>query len=165
MGDPMIQATARVLKNLIEVRVGEELWLGRPVEAAQEGLGRRIAALFSTDYHVFRPAAPTEVAATVSYRAKADEIRIQVGEEHWRTKSTTFGPMTVNYGGIGYTINERLTGRFAILNGQTPVGVGQLGFRSCQIRDYPPDLEVFFGLLSLGYVIRTLTWEMAFSVR
>jgi hypothetical protein len=156
----MIQATARVLKNIIELRVGDEPWVARPVESSQDGLGRRIAALFSTDYHVFRPAAPAEVAATVSYRAKSDEIRIQVGEDHWKTHATTFGPMTFDYGGVHYSINERLTGRFVILNGETPVGMGQLGFRSCQLRDYPPDLEVFFGHLALGYVIRTLTWEM-----
>ncbi len=156
----MIQATARVLKNEIEIRVGGDLWTGRPVEATQEGLGRRIAALFSTDYQVLRPAPPEEVYATVSYRAKADEIRIQVGEEHWRTQSSALGPMTVEYGGIRYAINERLTGRFVILNGAHPVGVGQLGFRSCVIRDYPPELETFLGLLALGYVIRTLTWEM-----
>ncbi len=156
----MIQATARVLKNEIEIHVGGELWTARPVEATQEGLGRRIAALFSTDYHVLRPAPPDEVYATVSYRAKADEIRIQAGEDHWRTQSSAFGPMLVEYGGIRYTINERLTGRFAILNGTQPVALGQLGFRSCAIRDYPPELEIFLGLLSLGYVIRTLTWEM-----
>ena len=156
----MIQATARVVKNVIEVRVGEELWIARPIEASQEGLGRRIAALFSTDYHVFRPAAPTEVSATVSYRAKSDEIRIQVGEEHWKTKSTVFGPMTIVYGGLTYTINERLTGRFAVLRGTEPVGVGQLGFRSCKIEQYPPALEGFLAHLALGYVIRTLTWEM-----
>jgi hypothetical protein len=40
------------------------------------------------------------------------------------------------------------------------VGIGQLGFRSCTVQDYPPELERFLGLLSLGYVIRTLTWEM-----
>ena len=155
-----IQATARVLKNVIDVKVGEEPWVGRPVQASQDGLGRRIAALFSTDYQVFRPAAPTEVAATVSYRAKADEIRIQVGEESWKTHGTMFGPMTFDYGGVHYTITERLTGRFVVLNGETPVAVGQLGFRSCNVRDYPADLEVFLGYLALGYVIRTLTWEM-----
>ncbi len=156
----MIQATARVLKNVIEIRVGSETWIGRPKEAMEAGLGRRIAALFSTDYVVLRPEAPEETYATVSYRAKSDEIRIQVGEEHWRTHSTTFGPMTIAYGSVTYTINERLTGRFAILKGAEPVAVGQLGFRSCQIRDYPADLEVFLANLSLGYVIRTLTWEM-----
>jgi len=31
----MIQATARVLKNVIEIRVGDSAWLGRPVEAEQ----------------------------------------------------------------------------------------------------------------------------------
>jgi len=64
----------------------------------------------------------------------------------------------IDYGGVRYTINERLTGRFAVLRGSEPVAVGQLGFRSCVIRDYPADLEVFFANLALGYVIRTLTW-------
>lgn len=156
----MIQATARVLKNIIEIEVGGEAWTCRPIEAGEAGLGRRIAALFSTEYLTFRSGAPNEVHSTVSYRAKADEIRIQVGEKHWRTRSSAFGPMTIEYGGVEYTINERLTGRFVVLNGTAPVAVGQLGFRSCRISDYPPDLEVFLADLALGYVIRTLTWEM-----
>ena len=156
----MIQATARVLKNVIEVSVGAETWTGRPAQSDAPGLGRRIAALFSTDYVVVRPDRPDRVYASVSYRAKSDEIRIQVGEEHWKTRSTTFGPMTIDYGGVKYTINERITGRFAILNGSEPVAVGQLGFRSCVIRDYPADLEAFLANLAIGYVIRTLTWEM-----
>jgi hypothetical protein len=160
----MIQATARVLKNIVEIQVGAEAWVGRPKEAGEAGLGRRLAALFSTDYHVFRAERPEEVYSTVSYRSKTDEIRIQIGEESWRTQSTTFGPMTIEYGGIRFTINERLTGRFAVLRGTDPVGVGQLGFRSCTIRDYPADLEIFFGNLALGYVIRTLSWEMFGSV-
>ncbi len=156
----MIQATARILRNVIEVRVGDAVWLGRPIEAEQTGLGRRLAALFSTEYHLYRPDEPGTVAATVSYRAKIDEIRIQVGDESWKTASSTFGPMTVAYGGTTYTIHERLTGKFAILRGADPVAVGQLGYRSCQIRDYPPELERFLAHLALGYVIRTLTWEM-----
>jgi hypothetical protein len=155
----MIQATARVLKNIVDIQVGEESWIGRPKESGEAGLGRRIAALFSTDYLVFRAEAPEEVHSTVSYRSKTDEIRIQIGEQHWHTHSTTFGPMTIEYGAVLLTINERLTGRFAVLRGKEPVAVGQLGFRSCTIRDYPPDLEVFFGNLALGYVIRTLSWE------
>ena len=162
-GLPMIQATARVLKNVIEVSVGNETWACRPVEADAPGLGRRSAALFSTDYAVVRPEQPDRVYASVSYRRKNDEIRIQVGEEHWKTQSTAFGPMTIQYGGLRYTINERLTGRFAVLNGTEPVAIGQLGFRSCVIRDYPPDLEIFLANLALGYVIRTLTWEMTGS--
>ena len=71
-----------------------------------------------------------------------------------------FGPMTVLYAGVEYTINERLTGRFAVLRGTDPVGVGRLGFRSCVIEEYPPALEVFLAHLALGYVVRTLTWEM-----
>lgn len=155
----MIEATARILKNIIEAQVGAEAWVARPVQAEQPGLGHRIAALFSTEYHVYRANAPEVVESTISYRSKADEIRIQVGDESWRTHSTTFGPMTVEYGAVRYVINERLTGRFAILDGSSPVGVGQLGFRSCSLRDYPPELETFLGHLAIGYVIRTLTWE------
>jgi len=156
----MIQATARILRNVIEVRVDDAVWVGRPIEAEQGGLGRRLAALFSTEYHLYRPDAPTVVESTVSYRAKSDEIRIQVGDESWKTRSSTFGPMTIDYGGVTYTIHERLTGRFAILQGSTPVAVGQLGYRSCVVRDYRPELETFLAHVALGYVVRTLTWEM-----
>ncbi|MGA3021572.1 MAG: hypothetical protein ABSE66_02040 [Thermoplasmata archaeon] len=157
---PMIRATARVLKNVIEVEVGPETWTGRPVESESPGLGQRIAALFSTEYVLDRPSAATDGRSLISYRAKADEIRIQVGEDLWKTRATTFGPMTILYGGVEYTINERLTGRFVVLRGTEPVGVGRLGFRSCVIEDYPPALEVFLAHLALGYVVRTLTWEM-----
>ena len=156
----MIRATARVLKNVIEVEVGPEVWVGRPVEAGSPGLGPKIAALFSTEYVLDRPAAVADGRSVVSYRAKADEIRIQVGEDLWKTKSSRFGPLTILYGGVEYTINERLTGRFVVLRGAEPVGVGRLGFRSCVIDEYPPALEVFHAHLALGYVIRTLTWEM-----
>lgn len=154
----MIEATARVLKNVIEVQVGAVAWEARPVQAGQQGLGSRVAALFSTEYHVFRPEQPNEPHAALSYQRKNDEIRIQVGEQHWRTVSSAFGPMTIEYHGVRYTINERITGRFAILRGNDPVGVGQLGFRSCRIDDYPADLEPFLALLGIGYVIRTLAW-------
>lgn len=156
----MIRATARVLKNVIEVEVGSELWTGRPVESEAPGLRPKLAALFSTEYVLDRPHPVTDGRSLVSYRAKADEIRIQVGEDLWKTRSTTFGPMTITYAGVEYTINERLTGRFAVLRGTEPVGVGRLGFRSCVIEEYPPALEVFFAHLALGYVVRTLTWEM-----
>ena len=156
----MIEATARVLKNVIELRIGDEPWVGRPVQAEQAGLGHRIAALFSTEFHVYRERQPETVEATVSYRAKADEIRIQVGEETWRTQSTTFGPMTIEYGGTRYTILERITGRFAILDGASPVAAGVLGFRTCTIPEHPPEIEQFLGFLALGYVIRHLTWQM-----
>jgi hypothetical protein len=159
----MIQATARVLKNVIEIRVGEQLWECRPVQSSQEGLGSRIAALFSTDYHTFVPPLVDRVHSTVTYHRKNDEIRIHVGDQSWRTVSTTFGPMTIEYNGVDYTINERLTGRFVVLRGEAPVGVGQLGFRSCTIAEYPPELEPFLANLSLGYVIRTLAWEMFFA--
>ncbi|HXQ78771.1 MAG: hypothetical protein WB788_08350 [Thermoplasmata archaeon] len=156
----MIRATARVLKNIIEVEVGPEVWTGRPVESGNPGLGQKIAALFSTEYFLERPGPHTDGKSLVTYRAKADEIRIQVGEDLWKTRSTVFGPLTVLYGGVEYTINERLTGRFAVLRGTEHVGVGRLGFRSCVIDEYPPALEVFLAHLALGYVVRTLTWEM-----
>ncbi len=156
----MILATARILKNVIEVKVGDATWLGRPIEAEQGGLGRRIAALFSTEYHLYRPDALQAPESTISYKAKSDEIRIQSGDASWRTRSSMLGPMTVDYGGRTLTIHERLTGRFAIVDSGAPVGVGQLGFRSCRISDYPAELEVFYVHLALGYVVRTLTWEM-----
>jgi len=156
----MIQATARILRNVIELQIGEATWVGRPIEAEQGGLSGRIAALFSTEYHLYRPDEPTVPDSTISYRAKSDEIRIQTAEQSWKTVSSTFGPMTVEYGAVTYTIHERLTGRFAVLNGAKPVAVGQLGYRSCAVRDYPPELEMFLAHLALGYVIRTLTWEM-----
>ncbi|MGI0128676.1 MAG: hypothetical protein ACREDE_06220 [Thermoplasmata archaeon] len=159
----MIQATARVLRNVIEIRVGDVVWECRPVQSSQEGIGSRIAALFSTDYHTYVPPRLEEIHSTVTYHRKNDEIRIHVGDEHWRTSSTAFGPMTIDYRGVQYTINERLTGRFAVLRGSDPMGVGQLGFRSCTIDEYPPELEPFLANLALGYVIRTLAWEMIFS--
>lgn len=156
----MIRATARVLKNVIELEVGGETWTGRPIETETPGFGRRIAALFSTEYVLERPSAHSDGRSVVTYRAKSDEIRIQVGEDLWKTRSKTFGPMLILYAGVEYTINERLTGRFAVLRGSDPVGVGRLGFRSCVIEEYPPELEVFLAHLALGYVVRTLTWEM-----
>ena len=157
---PMIRATARVLKNVIEIEVGAETWTGRPIESESPGLGSKIAALFSTEYVLDRPSAEADGRSLVSYRAKTDEIRIQVGEDQWKTRSSTFGPMTILYAGVEYQINERLTGRFAILRGTELVGVGRLGFRSCVIEQYPPELEVFLAHLALGYVVRTLVWEM-----
>jgi hypothetical protein len=155
----MIQATARVLKNVIEIKVGDVVWDCRPVQASEEGLGSRIAALFSTDYHTYVPPRTDTIHSTVTYRRKNDEIRIHVGDESWKTVSTTFGPLTIDYHGVKYTINERLIGKFVVVRGNDAVGVGQLGFRSCVIDQYPPELEPFFANLALGYVIRTLAWE------
>jgi hypothetical protein len=156
----MIEATARVLKNVIELRVGSEDWTARPAGADDAGIGRRIAALFSTEYLTYRSSEPGVVHSTISYHAKNDEIRIQLGGNLVKTTSTAFGPLGLNYGGVHFTINERLTGRFTILRESEPVGVGQLGFRSCTLKEYPAELEVIFANLSVGYVIRTLTWEM-----
>lgn len=156
----MIEATARVLKNVIELKVGNEEWTARPGGADDAGIGRRLAALFATEYLTYRSIEPGVVHSTVSYHAKNDEIRIQLGGNLLKTTSTAFGPLGLNYGGVHFTINERLTGRFTILRETEPVGIGQLGFRSCTLKDYPPELEVIFANLSVGYVIRTLTWEM-----
>ncbi|MCI4342509.1 MAG: hypothetical protein L3J92_00115 [Thermoplasmata archaeon] len=156
----MIEATARVLKNVIELRVGNEEWTARPAGADDAGIGRRIAALFSTEYLTYRGSDPGVVHSTVSYHAKNDEIRIQLGGNLVKTTSTAFGPLGLNYGGVQFTINERLTGRFTILRDDSPVGIGQLGFRSCTLKEYPPELEIIFANLAIGYVIRTLTWEM-----
>jgi len=38
------------------------------------------------------------------------------------------------------------------------IGQGELGFRSCQLKEYPPELEVFLANLCLGYLIRSLFW-------
>jgi hypothetical protein len=159
----MILATARVLKNVIDANVGDALWQARPVQSEQAGVGARVAALFSTEYHTFLPDRPDVAHSTVSYQRKNDQIRIQVGEHHWHTESTTFGPMTIDYDGRHFTINERLTGRFAIVRGDTPVAKVQLGFRSCRIEEYPSELEPFLANLAIGYVIRTLTWENFFA--
>ncbi len=159
----MILATARVLKNVIEVQVGDALWQARPVQSEQSGVGARVAALFSTEYHTFLPDRPDVAHSTVSYHRKDDQIRIQVGEHHWHTRSTTFGPMTIEYDGRHFTINERLTGRFAIVQGEHPAATVQLGFRSCRIERYASELEPFFANLAIGYVIRTLTWENFFA--
>jgi hypothetical protein len=156
----MIEATARVLRNVIELRVGDEEWTARPAGADDAGLGRRIAALFSTEYLTYRSIESGVVHSTVSYHAKNDEIRIQLGGNLVKTTSTANGPLGFNYGGVRFNINERLTGRFTILRETEPVGVGQLGFRSCTLKDYPAELEVIFANLAIGYVIRTLTWEV-----
>ncbi len=108
----------------------------------------------------YRGSDPETVHSTVTYHAKSDEIHIRLGETTVKTKGTAFGPLILEYGGVRFTINERLTGKFTILRGTEPVATGQLGFRSCVIRDYPAELEVIFGNLAIGYVIRTLTWEM-----
>jgi hypothetical protein len=154
----MIQATARVLQNIIEVRVGNEGWTARPVVHATGSVTRRLAALFSTVYEVRTPRAPDEVHSTVSYHPKKDEIIVQIAEEKWRTRSTLLGPTTFEYGGIPYQIVEKLTGRFTILREGEAIGVGEIGFRRCTLREYPADLEVFLANLCLGYLIRTLFW-------
>lgn len=156
----MIQATARILQNIIEIQVGSEQWTCRPVVSSTGAITRRIASLFSTVYETYRSTEPNVVYSTVSYHVKKDEIIVQVGEQKWRTRSSLFGPMTFDYGGLPYQVNEKLTGRFGILQGSTVVAAGELGFRSCVVRDYPESLESFLGNLALGYLIRTIVWEM-----
>ncbi len=156
----MIQATARVLQNIVEIQVGEVLWTARPVASTNAPIARQISALFSTTYQTFHPSEPTTVRSTVSYHAKKDEITIQVGERKWRTRSSTFGPLSFEYADQTYQIHEKLTGRFAIFLGEKMVGQGRVGFRSCTIDEYPADLEAFLADLALGYLDRTLFWEM-----
>jgi hypothetical protein len=159
----MIEATARILKNVVEIKVGDATWDCRPVQSEQEGIGSKIAALFSTEYHTYVLPERDVVHSTVAYHRKNDEIKIHVGGQSWKTVSSTFGPMTIEYRGVKYTITERLTGRFVVLRGTDPMAVGQCGFRSCKIDEYPPDLEPFLANLALGYVIRTLAWEMFYA--
>jgi hypothetical protein len=156
----MIQATARVLKNVIEIDLGDEQWLCKPVVTSTGPITRRIAALFSTVYETYRATEPGVVHSTVSYHPKKDEIIIQMGEQKWRTKSSLLGPMTFEYGGLPYSVWEKLTGRFGVVQGEILVASGELGFRSCVLREYPPELEGFLANLALGYLIRTLIWEM-----
>ncbi len=156
----MIQATARILQNVIEVRLGDEMWICKPVVSSTGTITRKIASLFATTYETFRSTEPTEVYSTVSYSPKKDEILIQIGEQKWRTKSSVFGPMTFEYRGEAYSIHEKLTGRFAILQGTAVVATGELGFRSCLIKEATPDLEGFLANMAVGYLIRTLVWEM-----
>ncbi len=155
----MIRATARVLRNVIEMEVGGEAWTCQPVAEGTGGtLSRRIALLFSTRYETIRASDGGKVHSTVTYQPKKDEILIQVGEQKWRTKSTVFGPITFEYANSSYTINEKLTGRFGILKGTELVASGELLFRTAVIRDYPPEMEGFLANLALGYLIRTLWW-------
>ena len=155
----MIRATARVLRNVTEMEVGGEAWLCQPVAESGGGtLSRRIALLFSTRYETTRTADGGQVHSTVTYQPKKDEILIQVGEQKWRTKSTVFGPITFEYAGAGYTILEKLTGKFGVMKGTELVASGELLFRTAVIRDYPPEMEGFLANLALGYLIRTLWW-------
>jgi len=156
----MIQATARVLQNVVEMKVGEETWVGRPVGSGTSALTRRITSLFATTYETFRSPEPTVVHSTVSYHAKKDEILVQIGEQKWRTRSSLFGPISFEFGGSAFEIHEKLTGKFGILTGGRLVASGELGFRSCALRDAPAELEGFFANLALGLLIRTLVWEM-----
>lgn len=156
----MISATARVIQNVIEVKVGAESWTCRPVVSATGAITRKIAALFSTTYETFRSTEPTVVHSTVSYSAKKDEILIQVGEKRWKTKSSIFGPMSFEYGGLTYSLHEKITGRFGITDGTKVVASGELGFRSCVVRESPPEIEEFLAMFAVGYLIRSLFWQM-----
>src|SRR5690348_14863635 len=100
----MIRATARVLKNVIELEVSGEAWTAVPVATAESAIARKIASLFSTTYETFRAPEPNAVYSTVTYMPKKDEVLVQVGEQKWRTKSSIFGPMTFEYGGVPYEI-------------------------------------------------------------
>ncbi|MCI4346690.1 MAG: hypothetical protein L3K07_08085 [Thermoplasmata archaeon] len=157
-GDDMIKVTAKVVQNVFEVQVGSEAWVARPVIHGTHPIGRRLQALFSTVYTTHKVGSPDQVESTVSYHAKKDEIWIQVGEEKWRTRSSLFGPVTFSYGGLDYTIVEKLIGRFVILRGNQPITQGEIGFRTITMKEYPPEIEKFLGYLGVGYLIRTLAW-------
>jgi hypothetical protein len=154
-----IQATARVLRNVIEIRGTGASWIGRPVVTSTGSLSRKIAALFSMTYQTFPWDGPDQVLSTVSYHPKRDEILVQMGEEKWRIRSSIFGPLTFEYGRVPFAVHEKLTGRFGIFRGESVVSTGELGFRTCTIRDPPPELEWFFANFALGYLIRNLLWE------
>jgi hypothetical protein len=156
----MIRATARVLRNVIELEVGGSTWIAKPVPSLSAPIARQLSSLFSTVYETFRPEAPETVYSTVSYAGKKDEILVQKGEERLRVRSSVFGPMTFEYGGARFEIHEKLTGRFGVFRDGNLVGSGQLGFRSCVIKECPPELELLLADLSLGYLIRNLFWEM-----
>jgi hypothetical protein len=154
----MIQATARVLRNVIEIQIGERQVMAKP-EGAEGGISKKIAALFATVYHLDVGIEEEVESATVAYHPKKDEIVIMVGEGRWRTESAVFRPVSFSFRGETYHIYEKLTGRFAVVRGEEEiVGRGELGFRTLTLSDYPPELERFFALLALGYLIRALFW-------
>ena len=156
----MIQATARILQNLIDLKVGEEHWTCRPVVTATGPISRRIASLFSTNYETYRPTDPTRVYSHVSYAPKKDEILIQIGEEKWHTRSSLFGPILFEHGNQLFEVHEKLTGRFGITRQGELVARGEFGFRTCTIHDSRPELEGFLAHFALGYLIRSLWWAL-----
>lgn len=156
----MIRATARVTRNVIEIEVSGETWVAKPVPSLSAPIAKQLSQLFSTVYEVFRPDDPKNPRSTVSYSAKKDEILVQSGEERLRTKSSLFGPMTFEIDNVRFEVHEKLTGRFGIFRAGVLVGTGQLGFRSCEIKESPAELEVMLANLAIGYLIRTLFWEM-----
>jgi hypothetical protein len=156
-----IQATARILKNVIEVQAGSESWIAFPLASAQSPLGRAIASLFSTRYEVRDPTAVDPVVATISYEIRRDEILIQVGEQKWRTRSALFGPTLLEYGRHRYFLHEKITGHFALLEEDEVVARGQCRFRSVVLEDYPAEMERFLAQLAVGLLIRTLVSELA----
>jgi hypothetical protein len=158
----VIKATARVLKNVIQVEAGANRWLARPRATGSTSVGRALSALFTTDYEVSLESAPDKVVAHVSYNPKRDEIVVQQDEDRWQTRSSTFGPMRMSIGGLDYILHEKITGTFALLRGEDVVVHGQCRFRSLVIESYPPELEDFLGRFALGFLIRHLFWELAF---
>ncbi len=136
--------------------------MARPRVTGATSVGRAISALFSTEYEVFKETDPDHPIAHVSYLAKRDEVVIQQDEERWQTRSSAFGPMRITYNAIDYQIHEKITGRFAILHGEDVIAQGECRFRSVTLPEYPPEMEMFLGRLSLGLLIRTLFWELAF---
>ena len=157
-----VTATARILKNYILVEAGKERWIARPLASGQSQITRAISALFSTHYQLTSENEPAKVLANVHYDPKRDEILVQVEEEKWHTKSSLFGPSTFVFNGVKYVIQEKITGRFAILAEDQVVIQGVCRFRSVMMPEYPPEMERFLGNLAVGLLVRLLFWELGF---
>lgn len=156
-----ILATARVLRNVITVEVGKEEWIAVPLPTLKGRIAGALSALFSTRYTLFGPGGdPREALSNVSYLPLKDDILVQVGEQKWQTRSTTFGPSKITYEGVEYTVYEKITGRFYFAVGETLVAEGHTRFRSVVVEKYPPKIELFMASMAVGILIRTLFGEL-----
>jgi hypothetical protein len=156
-----VSATAKILKNLIRIEVGQAVWIARPIPSGQGHIMRAISTLFSTHYHVYDSEKEDKPpVASVYYYPVRDEILVQVEEQKWRTKSNTFGPTLFVYEDIEYALHEKITGRFFIVEGERLVAEGRCQFRSVIMESYDKKMETFLGYLSIGLLIRTLSGEL-----
>lgn len=154
-----ISAVAKVLKNVVEVEVGDEKWLALPLSPWKEGILRALSNLFSTHYEVYRNGGEVPIS-TVYYNPLEDQISIAAGEATWVTEAERFGPARVTYDGTEYTIYETVTGRFTIVGTDQPVIQGRAKFRSVSIDTCPEEMTVFLANLAIGILIRTLFSEL-----